>query len=511
MKYIIQYNKIKAFVLTMNVLLLFSGGLMAQSKEKPADIPKLKIAVEAHPGDIKVHRAFVNAMRKDSAGLVKQYEKWMQQFPAAAAVPFAFGEFYTNQESPAARPFLLKAVGLNPKLAAAWEELSTDAERWGDFKAANEYLAKAVAAAPNNPDYIYYYNNSFENSDPEKYYRLNMEMVKQFPKSQRSAQAIYWLAFKETDVEKKTALYEKLRTDFPLTKFSWSVYAMTEYFDLLLSTDPARALQLSNELMKLPGLDGENKKELERAMKIATQLRSVQQLLAANKPEEASKILAEVKSRKWSSQSQTVALLKATASSNSGHTQQAYDSLLVCYVKTPVTPVKEALLTYADKLGKNKDAVDAEIWKKLSTDAKQASFTFDSYMSGNNISLKDYKGKVVLLTFWFPGCGPCRGEFPHFERVLKQFNGTPVSYVGVNVARDQDAYVVPFMKSSGYSFTALKDNEAKRNNLEVRGAPSNYLIDQEGRIIFHSFMIQNREEELMLQEMISLLLKHPAS
>ena len=146
----------------------------------------------------------------------------------------------------------------------------------------------------------------------------------------------------------------------------------------------------------------------------------------------------------------------------------------------------------------------------MNTGAKEASFSLESYLADGKVSMKDYKGKVVLLTFWFPGCGPCRGEFPHFEKVLKNFNGQPVSYLGINIVRDQDAYVVPFVKSSKYSFTPLKDVETNRQNLPVRGAPTNYLIDQDGKIIFKNFMIQNHDAELMLEDMIRLLLEKQA-
>ncbi len=84
--------------------------------------------------------------------------------------------------------------------------------------------------------------------------------------------------------------------------------------------------------------------------------------------------------------------------------------------------------------------------QQLMAGAQQADFKLEPYLSYGQVSLSDYKGKVVLLTFWFPGCGPCRDEFPHFEKVLKGFREQPVSYVGINMARQQDSYVIPFVK-----------------------------------------------------------------
>ncbi|WP_262502372.1 TlpA family protein disulfide reductase [Pedobacter steynii] len=134
-------------------------------------------------------------------------------------------------------------------------------------------------------------------------------------------------------------------------------------------------------------------------------------------------------------------------------------------------------------------------------------FTLKRYLTPGNTSITDYKGKVVLLTYWFPGCGPCRGEFPHFENVVRKFKGQALSYVGINIVSSQNDYVIPFMKSSGYSFTPLEDVKGRdKGNMDNRGAaPVNFLLDREGRVIFSDFRTDgDNEDELEL--MISTLL-----
>lgn len=504
----ITFNQLTQYLLTAGALLALPLCLAAQAK-KSAD--SLKAVIAAHPDNIEAHEAYLRAAWKDSAAFVKQYQLWMKQYPKVAAVPYTYGKFYANRENPAAKPFLLKAVALDPKLAAAWAELSIDAERWGDFKKSSEYLGKAVAAEPDNADYLSSYAYSFQSSDPEKYLAMSKELIRKFPESPRSAQSLYWLAFRTPDKQKKLAFYEQLRKDFPVTKFDWSQSAMSEYFDVLLADDPAAALELMSGLVVLPGLDAETKADYEKNVQLATQLVQVQKLLGENKTADATSVLANAKVRRWGSEPETLALLKAKVAAQSSGAASAYDTLLNYYVKTPARSMKEALIAYGEKAGKPAATVYADIRQKLASTAKEASFNLDAYLTSGKVTMNDYKGKVVLLTFWFPGCGPCRGEFPHFERVLKNFKAQPVSYVGVNVVADQDEYVVPFIKTSGYSFTPLKDVEANRHNLPVRGAPTNYLIDQNGRIIFSNFMIQNHDAELMLQDMIQLLLSQPVS
>ena len=231
---------------------LYSAG--AQS------LDALKADVEAHPDSLSLHDSYIKAFEKSIPGfgyknadsvmalLEPQYAAWMQRFPQSAVVPFALGHTYANAESPRAKPFLQKAVSLDPKLAEAYLDLSIDAERWGDFNASRAYLKDAVDVEPSNPDYAFYYACTFETSDPDAYRRLSQDVVRKFPDSERGAQALYWLAARSTDEQYKVSIYEEQRSKFPPGKFNWSASGMSDYFDLLLQTDPAKALALAQSM-----------------------------------------------------------------------------------------------------------------------------------------------------------------------------------------------------------------------------------------------------------------------
>jgi len=72
----------------------------------------------------------------------------------------------------------------------------------------------------------------------------------------------------------------------------------------------------------------------------------------------------------------------------------------------------------------------------------------------------------------------------------------------------QEDRVLPLIKAKGYTFVPLRDspNKAKGNLPDVSSAPTNYLIDQKGRVIFSNFQI-NDNNERMLELMISELLR----
>src|SRR5258706_5409343 len=480
----------------------------------PTEINQLRVATEQKPDDLDLHEKFLKATGFSKWGVaedpefVKQYEEWMVKFPKSPAISYALGHAFASKESPKAKPYLLKAVAIDPKFDKAWFDLWIDGERWGDFKLSRSYLAKAKEAAPANPDYAFYYASGLKATEPNKNKQLSLEVARDFPNTERGAQALYWLANYTTDPAEKTVYYEQQKKEFPADKFTWSSSGMSEYFDLLLETDPGKALTLAQYMKELMTRENEIKTWTNQVT-VAQNIIQARSLLSAGKPQEASDILAKTTIGRYSKAKGAMLLLKAEADVAAGNINSAYDSLIVTFAKEPTDKIDEALIKYGNKLGKNTSDMDADIRKVRDANAKVATaFTFDQYLKNGKVSLSDYRGKVVLITYWFPGCGPCRGEFPHFEDVVKKFKGKDVVYLGLNIALDQDDYVVSFMKSSGYSFIPLRvDPKWNKGNLDNRNAaPVNFLIDKEGRIIFSNFRTTESNErtlELMIGSLVN--------
>jgi thiol-disulfide isomerase/thioredoxin len=277
----------------------------------------------------------------------------------------------------------------------------------------------------------------------------------------------------------------------------------------LLSENPGKALELAEEIAQKT-TDERDKKEWSNLVTQAKLLGDATKLVEGGKASEAKALLNQVKLPKYYTFNKELLLLKAKTEDKAGNTAAAYDSLLVAFAKSPNVALKSAIGTYGAKLGKDETQVTSDVWKKLDASAKAATpFTLKRYFTAGNTALSDYSGKVVLLTYWFPGCGPCRGEFPHFENVVKKFKGQDLEYVGINIVSDQNDYVIPFMKTSGYSFTPLEDVKGRdKGNLDNRNAaPMNFLIDQNGRLIFSNFRTDGDNEE-DLELMINMLISN---
>jgi thiol-disulfide isomerase/thioredoxin len=59
-------------------------------------------------------------------------------------------------------------------------------------------------------------------------------------------------------------------------------------------------------------------------------------------------------------------------------------------------------------------------------------------IDGKKFSLKEYRGKVVLLNFWATWCPPCRREMPSMERLNRNFKGKDFVVLALNQMEDSD-------------------------------------------------------------------------
>jgi len=372
-------------------------------------------------------------------------------------------------------------------------------------------MRRASAADPASPDYAFYYASGLGRVDPPRWESASLEVARRFPTHERGAQALYWLGARADSEAKRLKYWEKLRADFPPEKFSWSSSAMTGLFEAYLRTAPARATALARD-MERAGV--REPKQWTDRVAFAENFIAARALLAAGKATEAVVLLEKLPVERRSANARMITLLRAEIAAASGDVPAAYAALAKRQAATPEDETGAALSGYGVKLGKTPAQTAAEIWALRDAAAKPAPpFDLGLYTSDAKLSLASLRGKVVFVTFWFPGCGPCRAEFPHFEDVMGRFRGRDVVYLGINGIPKQDDYVLPFMAGTRYTFTPLRDTEAVTGpeGYAVRGYPANFLIDRDGRVIYRDFRAHDEESKLGLQRMIESLLDRPAA
>jgi thiol-disulfide isomerase/thioredoxin len=101
-------------------------------------------------------------------------------------------------------------------------------------------------------------------------------------------------------------------------------------------------------------------------------------------------------------------------------------------------------------------------------------------LEGKKHSLSDYRGKVVVLDFWYSGCVPCIKAMPEIEEIAEQFRGKPVVVLGMNTDMDEkDARSVVDKLKLNYPTLKAQGLIEKYN---VQGFPTLVIVDQKGVI-----------------------------
>jgi thiol-disulfide isomerase/thioredoxin len=111
----------------------------------------------------------------------------------------------------------------------------------------------------------------------------------------------------------------------------------------------------------------------------------------------------------------------------------------------------------------------------------QAAHQFETTdLDGKPTALADYHGKVVLLDFWYRGCGWCIRCMPQLKEVADHYRGKPVALLGMNTDQNlEDAKFV--VEKFGLNYPQLKA-EGLPEKFKVHGFPTLILIDQQGKI-----------------------------
>lgn len=111
------------------------------------------------------------------------------------------------------------------------------------------------------------------------------------------------------------------------------------------------------------------------------------------------------------------------------------------------------------------------------------SFTLES-IDGGEVSLSDYKGKVLFINFWASWCGPCVYEMPAIARLHSSFaSDDEVEILLINLGEDRST-VENFLKDGGYSIPTLLDRDNSVGlSYGVRSIPTTVILDKSGRLV----------------------------
>lgn len=112
-------------------------------------------------------------------------------------------------------------------------------------------------------------------------------------------------------------------------------------------------------------------------------------------------------------------------------------------------------------------------------------FTLQSIL-GKNISLSDFEGKTVLLTFWASWCPTCRAENKYLKEIYPKYKKSGFEILAVSLDRSE-ANWKKAVEKDGITWNQVSDlkgvDSPVATKYGVYKTPTTFLIDSSGVVI----------------------------
>ncbi|MBM3141988.1 MAG: redoxin domain-containing protein [Chloroflexi bacterium] len=121
-------------------------------------------------------------------------------------------------------------------------------------------------------------------------------------------------------------------------------------------------------------------------------------------------------------------------------------------------------------------------------------------LDDKQLSLGQFRGKMVMVNFWMTSCSACRNEMPYLQAIYDRWSHDDLAILAVNVG-ERAAFAQSFVDRQGLTFPALLDSdEAVSKIYQISSFPTTFFINADGivrEIKQGRFMSQSEIEDIL--------------
>jgi peroxiredoxin len=112
-----------------------------------------------------------------------------------------------------------------------------------------------------------------------------------------------------------------------------------------------------------------------------------------------------------------------------------------------------------------------------------------STIAGQQVSLENYRGRVLVLDFFATWCQPCRVSIPHLVEMNRKYGSQGLSVLGMSADDDGERGVKVFAEKNRITYPVALAGEPVLADYGVRSVPVMFVIDKKGRVaeVFRGF------------------------
>ena len=142
--------------------------------------------------------------------------------------------------------------------------------------------------------------------------------------------------------------------------------------------------------------------------------------------------------------------------------------------------------TYADHYdalkmsNKSKIGIDAPNWRL-------------PMVQGDSIQLSEIKEELVLLEFWFPHCKGCVLAIPEINKIQEKYKYKGLMVYGIEITEKPESVLIEYIKKQKIEYPTLYNGKETAKKYGVYSAPTFFLIDKKGKIIYTSVGLDKKQ------------------
>ena len=124
-------------------------------------------------------------------------------------------------------------------------------------------------------------------------------------------------------------------------------------------------------------------------------------------------------------------------------------------------------------------------------------------LKGETINLSDFKGKIVLVDFFYEGCAPCMLALPKIISLYEKYKSKGLVVIGIDPVDKKEDDLKSFLAKKGVTYDVLLGGKDIARDYHLSGYPTVYILDKNGKILFdlagYGAGVENIFEEIILK------------
>ena len=128
-------------------------------------------------------------------------------------------------------------------------------------------------------------------------------------------------------------------------------------------------------------------------------------------------------------------------------------------------------------------------------------------LAGEEVSLADYAGEVVVVNFWASWCEPCLRELPKLDQWNTEWADKGARVVAISID-GKEANAQDFVAKIGIDLTVWVDGPSGlARALDLPAVPTSYVIDRQGKVVLRMAGSSVKDLKIMKETVEALLAK----